>query len=277
MAKQNKELIEKLNTVIIELTGIVEELSGSAAPAAAEEAKTLTVDIPSEEDIRALDKAGVHELCGTLSIDTDNKLAVLVETLVSLSKFAAGEELDADDAAKLAEGLGLAVSKKHKENLANITEYIKADSDGAATEETTTDEADGEAEDPPAKAVKPAGKKPAAKPAAAEEDAEPAATEETTEDEAPALSDKDKRKRLAAFNAVSEKQLATYEKLAALLVDDDEAPAEWGSPYIKGGEFFCCGLPLEDVKHNKKEAGKCQVTDKIFVQDAEGVLQPVEE
>jgi hypothetical protein len=89
------------------------------------------------------------------------------------------------------------------------------------------------------------------------------------------VSEKDQKKRLAAYNEKAEKPLKTYAKLAELLLDDDGDTAKWGVPYIKDESFHCCGLPLEDVKHKKKDAGQCQITGSIFVQDDEGGLKKV--
>lgn len=108
-----------------------------------------------------------------------------------------------------------------------------------------------------------------------EEDESEDDEEESEEEESAEVSDKEKKSRLAAYNEAAEKPLKSYEKLAALLVDDEGDTADWGTPYVKDESFHCCGLPLEDVKHKKKDAGKCQVTGAIFVQNDDGELKKV--
>lgn len=90
-------------------------------------------------------------------------------------------------------------------------------------------------------------------------------------------SEKDQEKRVKAFNKVAKKKVKDYAALKKLLADEEGDISEWGEPYVKGEEAFCCGLPLKAVKEGKKKFGVCQVTGKKFKQDEEGALVEVEE
>lgn len=90
------------------------------------------------------------------------------------------------------------------------------------------------------------------------------------------------KSRLDAYNAATKSKIkigkdlkAAYKLLLEKMVSKGQV-IEWGEPYINGSEGCCCGLPLKDVKVGGKEAGKCLVTGKVFVQDEDGDLVEME-
>lgn len=87
--------------------------------------------------------------------------------------------------------------------------------------------------------------------------------------------DEDSQIEFDEDNAKSVK--TAYKSLLRLLVSDEGALAEWGSAYIRAGEGYCCGLPLEEhtIKGDKRQLGKCAVTSTVFYLNDEDELVPL--
>jgi hypothetical protein len=281
------------------------------------------VTMPASEDVAGLDKAQIAAIAEAYSISTEGKKASEVKTLVTLAaqivEGAETDDLDEDGVTELCEAVGVAPKKKLAATVEDLKSYfdsVQDTEDGEASEDSEEDESE-ESEDEEASEdedeseesdedEKPAkGKKKAKDEDDNGDDAESDESDEDSEDEAEEsedeeesedgeeaeeeeVSDKDKKKRVDAYNKVAKVKVKNYEALKKLLVDNEGNTAEWGVPYVKGdgdeAEAYCCGLKLKTIPHpNKKkakageEAGQCKVTNKVFEQADDGSLQEVED
>ncbi len=297
--EQAQEALETLNA-------FVEQTDGEAAEAT----EAVAVTIPSSEEVAALKKDEVLAKATELGIDVEGqKVPVIKARLLALAKINADEELgEDDDLNDLAEALGLTPDKKAAKTLAAVKEWASALGQGgeASTEETTEETTEEATEE------EPVAEEEATEETTEEEttDGDADATEETPADDAATPAEEDATgdnvdrekiakgfkkfpdakimiERLEKFNKVADDKIefdkkkpnAGYLKLVEQLVDSDEEIAGWGVAYIRDGAGFCCGLPLDDVKIKgiQDQAGKCQVTGKVFLlnEDQNGFTEHV--
>ena len=263
---------EEAQAALEVLTAFVND---GASEAAAEE--TTAVTIPPVEEVEALDKDAVRELCGQLGITTDEvKSAILKTHLTTLATINADENPDAEDLNDLAEALGITPDKKASKTQAAVKEWIEAlGSAPAAEEETPAEETTAEP--------------------AAEETTEGTA-EEPAAEETPATDNVDREAvvakvkkfpdvktmiaQMTAYNKAAteeiefdaKKPLAGYKQYLETLVDSEGVLAGYNTVYVRDGMGWGSGLPLEDlaIKGVKNPGGKDQVTGKLYVLNEEG-------
>jgi NADH dehydrogenase/NADH:ubiquinone oxidoreductase subunit G len=219
-------------------------------------------ELPSPDEINEMSLEEAQEVAAKLEMNVEDLDEEEVKTLlVSLHNVLSDEDVEKEDLKSLVTALKLPVTKKSSEMIAAVKKFIDelTESEEETTEEETTEEeTDADAGE-----------------TTEEETTEEGTTEEeTTEEEAEAgeeIDDDEKEARLAAYNKVAKKKLKSYDQLEALLEDDAEETAEWGVPYIRKEEGYCCGLPLEEAgEHEGRPVGKCLVTGKKFVLNEAG-------
>jgi hypothetical protein len=260
MSELNKESALEM---IDQLKSFIESLPEGEASTDGDAGAPAGVTIPSSEEVDGLETDALNELATSLSIDIDGKEEDEVRTLVkTLAQINADEEVEDDSNVNtLATALGLTPEKKVAKTIAALKEW--------ATALTSAGETSTEGETP-----------------AADADAtpEPAAPEGDGVDRDAVAAEFKKfpdlatmEKQLTAYNAKAGEEITfkpknlasvkeAYRSLVAQMVDTVSEVTAWGTPYIRDGAGWCCGLILEDVKvkGEKRDVGKCQVTGKQY-------------
>lgn len=261
------------------------------------------VKMPAPDDVDELEKTDVAAIAEAFSIGIEGMKPIGVKALVKLAaqivEGAEDAEFDKDELSELCEAVGVQPKKKVEATVEALKAYFDSvqDTEDGATE---TEAEGGEEEDTgegDTEETQPKGKKGAK--AAKEEDSDTEDTgegetesdtnEDASESEEEEVSDKEKKKRVDAFNKIAKNKVKDYAALKKLLVGNDGEVAEWGVPYVKGEEenavAYCCGLKLKDIPHPTKkakkgedpiEAGQCKITGKIFEQNDDGELVELE-
>lgn len=244
-----------------------------------------------------LEKADVKALCVALSIkpakDLDTMLEALSDYIAEGGDVKKKPDADEDEEAEESEEEEETADDEDekpakKKKAAKEDDEEEADSEEEESEEAADEE---EEEEKPAKKKKKAD----ADDEEAEESEDDEEKSDDEEEEAEESSDdidyakvvakkgkypKDEKvmtQRLAKFNAVAEEEInvkklgakKAYAKLLESCVDHENNIADWGNPYVRDGEAYCCGLPMKDIKFkgDKVEYIKCLVTEKVYSLD----------
>jgi hypothetical protein len=271
-AKQGGEAEEASEEAEGEETEEATEEEGEEA--AAEEDDKENVDLPDKKEIRKLTGKALKKLADNVGLAVEGKEDKFVQNyLCTLHDIANDntEELDEKAVNLLAKALEIDKGDDKDETITKIREFI------GMGEEAAEEGEEGEAEE-----------------AEGEEAAEEGEAEEAAEEEKPdyaAIAKKAKmpdkatiKKHIEAYNKVAKKKLSVDEKgyriLLEKLVGDDGKVHEWGKPYMKSDEGYCCGLVMKDidVEEGENPAGQCLVTKAKFEFDADkGKFKPLAE
>lgn len=268
--KTTDQILTELAALVALLQKALGGGKGKSAPA-----EETTAALPSLKTIKAMsDDDEITALATSLGITFDEGDAEVAKArLLLAAKAVEGkldpEELDEDTTTELGElaesvSLELNFEKSPAKALKALVAYFAPAEDAPAADDEADADADADEDEAPKKKAKKAADDDdgddAEEPAEEEEDAEP----------------KHAERWLAAYNKVNKKkQVEDWAGLKKLLTDDDGEVAAWGTPYIRKGDIWCCGMPLKDVEGEDSQ-GECAITGAIFEQDAKGNIKVVE-
>lgn len=278
---------------------------GAETEAAGDEKVELPDDLAA---VAALPKEELQPLAAKINLSVEGKknseIRAMLATIVSVVSGEGVDDLEEEAVNAVLEGLSLTPKKKQADNIVQITEYFnggaeeataEVDPDDADAEEAapvkkgkakpaTDDDDDGDADDDDAEEAAPA-KKGKAKVEAEEEPADEEVDFAAVAAKAKLPKEAIMATRLKAHNEaggeINVKKLGTekaYRKLIELMVTNKGEVAEWGTPYVQGGNALCCGLEMGEVKVKKGEGqrAQCAVTEAQFDVSDEGEFTPVE-
>jgi hypothetical protein len=277
-------LLEALNAHIEAMTSGSREV----AVAGADEG----FEWPELTEINAMKLPALIAVGENIELDLEDKKLGEARKLVATARAIALDEdvddLDEDDVNALAEALDIEPASKLSKTIAALAEFFS--DEGAEAEEEKPKKKGKKVVEEESDEDEPKSKKKKAK-ADADEDDGVDREEKAGEVDLDEEDEDDMRERLEAYNEAQddeEKQIEipkkggkvlqeAYRKLVQELVDSDGDVAEWGEPYARNDQAWCCGMPLVEatVKGIEEDCGKCQVTGKIFKTDSEGDLVEV--
>lgn len=235
------ELKEKLEAIKLNAEEALALIEGGAE--ATEAGETAAVEISTVEDIEGMGKDDLQATAAAWGVEEGSmpkSVKTLKRVLVAVAKMYHAGQADDDDADDYKEFAGWIGLTAEDDDWANaVFQYMQQDAEDGG------DEAGGEA---------------ATGEAAGEDEVDPAVESITDE-------------MIEAHNKAADEELPDGEGEAApalveLLRDDEGTVAEWGVPYVKNEDGYCCGLKLADVEGEELQ-GDCRVTGKRFEFDPE--------
>lgn len=276
----------KLKDLLKKALAIVEALDGDSDGESSEE--TTKPVLPSLKALGKLDDEGILELAGAFGIEA--KKAKLAKALLTTAASIVAEEddIDEDDINALCEAIGIEPTEDDIDATKTaVTEFFSSEPAAPAPKKGKKPAAD---DDDDADDEAPAPKKGKKSAPAADDDDDDAGEDDDDEkpkakkgkkaaadddDDDDAGDDDGDEEDLGKFLKLHQKahKKADYadgvevasdeDELKDLLTDEKEKVAKWGTPYVKDGAGFCCGLPLLDVEDEENQ-GKCAVTGTVY-------------
>lgn len=278
---------------------IASQMGGKATPAAVEE----DFEWPSLQEINSMKLGDLSPIAERFSVNIEGAKISKVRTLLATAAAIVAEEdvdeLEEDDINALAESLDIEPAKKQAATVKKLQEYFNEEEAGDDDDEdekpakkgkkkkVVDDDDDEKGDDDDEDETDKKKKKKSKKSDDDDEDKEDDEAEPDGVDRAEIAKEADSddfpdedemTERLEAYNTAAEendgeeidinpkKLEKSYRSLVAELVDSEGDIAEWGKPYPRDGQAWCCGFPLEQ---QDEETGKCLVTGKLWTVDDE--------